>query len=597
MIPALTTTIATLLLLSFTAPSYAAPDPSKVLRIGERATDEGFDPVRSVNYYSGRILEAVGESLLTYDYLARPAKLAPGAAESLPEISDEGRSYTFHIRKGVFYSPDPAFKGKRRELTADDFVFAIKRFMDPKLRSQWRFLFDGKIVGLNALADEASKSGKFNYDKPVEGLHAVDRHTLRIRLAQPDYNFSYVLAMSATIPVAREVAEAYGDQISAHPVGTNAFMLSEYRRGHRIVLDANPHYRGFVWNFQANEGDALDQQLVKQMKGKQMPQISRIEMSIIEEDQSRFLAFLDGQIDYVDMVQSIAESWQVGAGIKPELAAKGIARDDTVEPEMTYYYFNMRDPVVGGYSRAKVALRRALIMAHDINAEINIARKGLAIRNQMPIPPGVIGFNPGYKTVNPYNPDAANKLLDKFGYKRGADGWRTLPDGSPLVIKLYSEPESRYREQDEVWLKSLERVYVRFEVVKQKFAENLKAAKQCQLPMWGSSWMADYPDGENFLALMYGPNSGQSNNGCYDSPTYNKLYEMSIKLPDSPKRNKLYELMTRQMEYDGAWRVGVSRIRSTLTHPWLQGYRKHPVLHSEWKYADIDVQARSAQVK
>jgi ABC-type oligopeptide transport system substrate-binding subunit len=112
--------------------------------------------------------------------------------------------------------------------------------------------------------------------------------------------------------------------------------------------------------------------------------------------------------------------------------------------------------------------------------------------------------------------------------------------------------------------------------------------------MWGTAWMADYPDGENFLSLLYGPNTGQSNNGCYDSPTYNKLYEMSIKLPDSPKRTKLYELMSRQMDYDGAWLVEGSRIRSTLTHPWLLGYRKHPVLHAEWKYTDIDVAARDA---
>lgn len=581
----------------FLAQASAAPDPDKVLRVGERASDEGFDPVRSVNYYSGRILDAIGEPLLTYDYLARPAKLVPGVAEAMPEIADEGRSFTFRIRKGVFFAPDPAFKGKPRELTAADFVYGFKRFLDPKLRAQWRYMYDGKIVGLNELAAQAEKTGRFDYDQPIEGLQAPDRYTLRIRLTRTDYNFPYILAMSSAMPMAREVVEAYGDQIGAHPVGTNTYMLTEYRRGHRIVLDANPNYRGFTWDFAANEGDALDQRLVRQMKGKRMPRIGRVEISILEEDQSRYLAFLDGQIDYIDEIQSIAESWRDGADLKPDLKARGIWRSDMVEPECTYDYFNFRDPVVGGFSKEKIALRRAMIMAHDIDAEIKVARKGLAVRNTMPIPRGVVGYNPDYKPVNSYNPDAANKLLDMFGYRRGQDGWRTNPDGSPLVITRYSEPESRYREMDEVWLKSLEKVGIRLEVKKQKFAENLKAAKQCQLQTWGTSWIADYPDGENFLSLLYGPNSGQSNNGCYDSPVYNRLYEMSIRLPDSPKRDKLYELMTRQMEYDGAWSIGISRIRSTLGQPWLLGYRKHPVIHAEWKYADIDLPAREAALR
>lgn len=571
----------------------AAPDPTKVLRFGLQATDEGFDPVRSVNYYSGVILDAVGEPLLTYDYLARPAKLVPGVAEAMPEVTDEGRTYTFRIRKNVYFAPDPAFKGKKRELTAADFVYAFKRFLDPKFRSQWRYMYDGKIVGLNELSKEAERTGRFDYDKPVEGLQAIDRYTLRIHLTRTDYNFPYVLAMASAMPMAREVAETYGERLNEHPVGTNAYMLTEYRRGHRIVLDANPNYRGFTWDFAANPGDTIDQQIVAEMKGKQMPQISRVELSVIEETQSRLLAFLDQQMDYVDMIQSTAESWRDGDGIKPELAARGIRRQDMIEAEITYDYFNFRDPVVGGFSKEKIALRRAMIMAHDIQAELHVSRKDLAVLNQMPIPRGVVGFNPNYRTANPYNPEAANKLLDKFGYTRGADGWRNNPDGSPLVITRYSEPESRYRDQDEVWLKSLERVGIRMEIKKQNFAENLKAAKQCQLPMWGSAWIADYPDGDNFLSLLYGPNAGQSNNGCYDSPTFNKLYEMSIKLPDSPKRNKLYELMTRQMEYDGAWRLGVSRIRSALLYPWAIGYRKHPVMHAEWKYMDIDIGARN----
>ncbi len=567
-----------------------AADPNKVLHIALAATDEGFDPVRSANYYSGVILDAIGERLLTYDYLARPAKLVPMVATAMPEVSDGGKTWRFTLRKGVRFHPDPAFKGQpdnTRELTANDFVYSLKRFMDPALRSQWRFLFDGKVVGLDALSKRAEKEGRFDYDTPIEGLKALDRYTLQIKLNTPDYNFAYILATPATIAVAREVIETYHDDTGAHPIGTSAYRLTDYQRGRRIVLEAHPFYRGFTWDFAASN-DPRDPAIIAAMRGKTMPQIGRIEINFIEEEQSRYLAFLNGELDYVAGITGLADTWRDGDDLKPKLKALGIRRDDIVDLETTYTNFNFRDPVLGGFSKEKIALRRAIIMAYDNEAEISVLRKGMAMKNDMPIPPGVVGYNPGYRSVNPYNPAAANRLLDRYGYTRDSDGWRTLPDGKPLAITLTSEPQSSSREFDELWRKSLAKIGIKLVVKKGTFSENLKAAKACQLQMWGSAWIADYPDGENFLQLLYGPNAGQSNNGCYDSPTFNRLYEKSITLPDSPARNALYELMTRQMEYDGAWRLGVSRIRTTLVHRNVIGYKKHPVVHAEWMYMDID---------
>ena len=575
------------------APSGAATDPNKVLRMAIEAQDAGFDPVVSSNYYSGMILEAVGEQLLTYDYLARPSKLVPLVAEEMPTIEDNGRIYTFKLRKGVHFAPDEAFNGHKRELVAEDFIFSIKRYMDPNLRSQWKFLFDGKIVGLDDVAKAAEKTGKFDYAAPVAGLQAVDRHTLRITLNNPDYNFLYILAMSATVPVAKEVVEKYGTDIAAHIVGTGAYMIKAYERGRRIILEANPNFRGEQWNYQPGP-DASDQEMVKLMKGKTMPQIGRVEVNIIEEEQSKFLAFVKGQLDYVFRVGNIAESWRDGDGVKPALKKLGITRQDSIDAETTYELINMRDPVTGGNSKEKVALRRAIIMSYPIQVEAEIIRRGQAIPNQMPIPPGVIGYDPNYRSINSYNPAAANALLDKFGYKRGKDGWRNNPDGSRLELTRTSEATQVSAEYDKLWHKSLEAVGIRITVKKGTFAENLKAAKNCQLQMWGSAWAADYPDGENFLQLLYGPNSGQSNNSCYDSPVFNKLYETSLKMPDSPDRNKLYTLMVRQMEYDGTWRLGIARKRSTLIHQGILGYKKHPMLHAEWKHMDIDLAKRAS---
>ncbi len=573
--------------------ALAAPDPNKVIRTTIEAQDAGFEAALTANAYSDMVNEAIGESLLTYDYMARPAKLVPQSVEAMPTIEDEGRTYTFHIIKGIYFSPDPVFKGKKRELTAQDYVYSLKRFMDPKVRAQWRFLFEGKIVGLDALSKAAEKSGKFDYDVPVAGLQALDKYTLRIRLNATDYNFLYALGMPTTMAVAREVMEAYKDDLGGHPVGTNAYMLKEYERGHKIVLEANPNYRGFTWNFKAGT-DPEDKQIVADMQGKQMPRIGRVEINVIEEEQSKYLSFVKGESDYVARINNIAESWREGTGLKPELVKLGITRYDPVEAETTYYLINFKDPVTGGLAKDRIALRRAMIMSYDMAEEARVVRKSLSIVNQMPIPRGVIGYDPNYRTTNPYNPDVANKLLDKFGFKRGADGWRTNPDGSPLEITLTSEPQQVSAEYDKLWNKSLTKIGIHLKVKKSGFADNLKAAKDCQLQMWGSAWNADYPDGENFLQLLYGPNAHQSNNGCYDSPTFNKLYEMAAKMPDSPKRTKLYELMSRQMEYDGAWRVGISRIRVTLLHPGVQGFKRHPMRQAEWKYMDMDLEKRKA---
>ena len=573
--------------------AQAAADPKKILRTTIEAQDAGFDPALTANYYSGKIMEAVGESLLTYDYLARPSKVIPLVAEAMPQVEDDGKTYTFKIRKGIYFAPDPVFKGKKRELTAQDFIFSFMRFMDPKVRSQWRFLFDGKIIGLDALSKTAEKSGKFDYDAKVEGFQAIDKYTLKIKLNATDYNFLYIMAMPSCIATAREVVEAYKDDLGGHLVGTNAYMLKEYVRGHKIILEANPNFRGYKWDFK-DGGEPGDAEVVAEMSGKMMPQIGRVEITVVEEEHSKFLSYAKGETDMVTRIGNIAESWQDGKSLKPELLKLGMRRNDTVDAETTYELINFKDPVTGGMAKDRVALRRAMMMSYDMEEEARVVRKGQAITNQMPIPRGVIGYNAKYRSANPYNLEAANKLLDKFGFKRNAEGWRSNPDGSPLELTRTSEATAVNAEYDKLWNKSFTAIGLKLKIKKGNFADNLKAAKDCQLQMWGSAWAADYPDGENFLQLLYGPNSGQSNNSCYNSPTFNKLYEMAVKMPNSPKRDKLYWLMSRQMDYDGAWKIGIARVRSTLTQAGILGYKKHPMMHAEFKFMDIDVAKRNA---
>jgi oligopeptide transport system substrate-binding protein len=210
------------------------------------------------------------------------------------------------------------------------------------------------------------------------------------------------------------------------------------------------------------------------------------------------------------------------------------------------------------------------------------------VETNYPIPPGVVGHDPNYRGIIKYDPVEANALLDKFGYKKGRDGWRTLPDGKPLVIRYASRPDSLWRQMDEMWKKAFDSIAIRMEVQKDKFPELLKLEKQCKLQMRTASWIADYPDADNFMQLLYGPNSYQSNNGCAVIPEYDSRYKLTQQLPAGPERDKLYREMARIAEVYAPWRLDISRYRNMLVQPRVLGYKKHPVLPVEWQYIDVD---------
>jgi len=323
------------------------------------------------------------------------------------------------------------------------------------------------------------------------------------------------------------------------------------------------------------------------MKGKKMPQVGRVEISIIEEDQARLLAFQSGEMDLMNMEGPLAPNVLDGGKLKPEFAAKGVKLSRFVDPEITYHYWNLRDPVVGGLGKEKIALRRAMAMAYNVNEEIKVVRNGQAIEAQYPIPPGVVGHEPAYKSSVKYDPAGANALLDRFGYKKGGAGFRNMPDGTPFTIRYASRPDSLGRQQDEMWKKAFDSISIRMEVQKDKFPELLKLEKQCKLQMRTAAWIADYPDGDNFMQLLYSKNINQSNNACAAIPEYDKLYEQSLKMPDSAERNKLYVEMAKVIEAYAPWRLDISRYRNMLAQPWVLGFKKHPILHAEWQYIDV----------
>ena len=570
----------------------SAADSSKVLRTAFSIAESSFDPVMAWDAASNSVVEHISESMLEYEYLARPVKLAPLTLERLPESSDKGATYLCRVRKGIFFASDAAFKGKPRELVAADYAYSLKRLLDPALKSPWAWLVEGKLVGGDELVAAAKDNAKFNYDKPIPGLEVVDRYTLRIRLKQPDFTFPYILAMPATAAVAREVAEAYGLDLGAHPVGTGPYLLREYERSHRIVLEANPGFRKVVFD-EPMPSSREDAAIARLLKGKQLPQIGRIEISVIEEQQPRWLAFLSQQVDYLQPfpLDFIGELLLDNGKLRPELAAKGIQHQLLLRPNSWWAYFNMEDPLVGGYTPEKIALRRAIGMGFNVDEFIRVLFKGRAVPAQGPIPPDIAGYDPGHKTqAQVYDPAAARALLDRFGYKdRDGDSYRELPDGKPLTIERWSTPSSRDRQIDELWKKNMDAIGIRMVFKKDKLPEIRKMARAGKLQMRNDGWNADYPDADNFMQLLYGPNIGQSNDSRFNLPEFNRLYEQTKKLPDSLERTKLYDRMTDLVIAYAPWKLTHHLLEDHVIQPWVVGYKPHPIRSDIWMYLDIDL--------
>jgi oligopeptide transport system substrate-binding protein len=569
-----------------------AADPRKVIRVAVTSAERGFDCVRESDENTGTLCDNIFDSLLQYDHLARPIKLQPRAAAALPEVSADGRTYRFRIKPGIYFTPDPAFKGRRRELVAADYVFSLKRFVDPTVRAQWAFLMEGKVVGLDQLGEEAKRTGKLDYDKPIEGLQAPSRYEFVLKLLEPDYNMLYILAMPATAAMAREVVEHYGEAITEHPVGTGPFKLGLWRRSALIVLEANPDFRAEYFETAGGE-DERDAAIARHLEGKRLPLVARIEQSVVDEQQPRWLAFLNAEHDYIrPLPAEFIDVAMPGGKLAPNLARRGIqVRPDEIA-WITYTTFNMKDPVVGGYAPEKIALRRAMSMAYPIHDEIAIIYKNQATEIHSHIAPGMAGYTPGRSPTLEYSPARAKALLDMYGYvDRDGDGWRELPDGSPLVIDKASVPIQRERQRNELWRRAMADIGIRLTFDKvEKLPDLRKQAQLGKVQMFSYGWIADYPDGENFLQLFLTKSIGGANYTLFSHPEFDALYEKAKVMPDSPERTALYQRMVRILWVYNPWRVNSLLTNSILIHPWVIGYKKHPFAHAPWRYLDVDLE-------
>jgi ABC-type transport system substrate-binding protein len=521
-------------------------------------------------------------------------RLVTNTAAAMPEVSADGKAFTVRLHSGIFFADDPAFGGRPRELVAADYAYAIKRHFDPRWKSpRYAGLKGLDLVGVDALRQRAVDQRRpFDYDAPVEGLQTPDRYTLRLRTGHPTPRLVDLLAQGAvTGAVAREVVEHYGEQIPAHPVGTGPFRLVEWRRSSRIVLERSPRFREELYAFEAPAGDAQALAEAKRLRGRRLPMVDRVEIAVIEASQPMWLSYLANDFDLLTGVPyEYAGIAAPGGRLAPNLARRGMQLHRYLRPDVAYTFFNLEDPLVGGYTPDKVALRRAIGLAYDNAAEIRLLRKGLALPAQGLVTPMTFGYDPNFRSeMSEYSPPRAKALLDLFGYvDRDGDGWRERPDGSPLVLRMHTQPDESSRQFNEQWRKDLAAVGLRIVFEAGQWPEQHKQARAGRLMMWGLGWTSTSPDPADVLSTADGRQKGGANLCRFDLPEFNRLFAASEQRPDDDERAAQVLQMQKLLIAWMPFKAHAHRIRLGLNQPWVIGYRPHPFVRDFARYIDID---------
>ena len=565
-------------LMLFTSCTKKVDTSEKVLNLAVTAEVKGMDPIYANDKYSSNEIARIYEGLLEYHYLKRPYTLVPNLAESLPVVSADGLTYTFKIRKGVKFQDDAAFDGgKGRELVAEDFVYSIKRLADPKLQGLGWWLLEGKIKGLNEWREKNSEKDVVDYSEVIEGLKATDSHTLVFKLNKPFPQFLYSLAMPFTFVVSKEVVTKYGDNFLNHPVGTGPFMLKggEFKQtSKRLTYVKNPTFRKKAFPVEASE----EFKPMLSDAGKDLPLLDKVVVNIIRESQPRMLQFKKGKVDYNSVDKDNFDSMIVaGKSLSKELLDKGINLEVSPSLDVTYTAYNHDMKLFQNTN-----LRRALALAYDVEEMNKLFNNGTALPAQSVIPPGIAGYMKNYKS--PYrskNLKLAKELLAKAGYK----------DGKGLPEITYDCPSaSTSRQIGELIKKQLAEIGVNIKVQQNTWPELQKKITKRQVMLYGIAWGADYPDAENFLQLLYGPNKAPGANGSgYDNPEFNTLFKKAAVMQDSPERTALYEKLNRIAAEEVPWIYGVHRQGYTLKHSWLKNYMSTDFEAGQAQYINIDL--------
>jgi len=578
------------------AATAAPPQGAKTLHVSFPVPETTLDPVQTQSdQYASTIVAQILEAPLSFDYLARPVTLVTATAAALPEVSSDGRRFRIRLQRGIQFADDPAFGGRRRELVAADYVYAIKRFYDPKYNSSDLYLYESaKLPGLSELRQYALKDhGRFDYDTEVDGLRTLDRYTFEVVLGEPDPRFIYRFADPVICgAVAREVVEHYGDDIGAHPVGTGAFRLKSWRRASRITLERSPGYRHVAYSGKPAD-EPLAQQIAAGLYGRALPLVDEVVVDIVEEAQPRWLSFVNGQYHWLEVPGTYRQLAAPQGKLAPFLARRGVHLQTSLQPDIGMSFFFMEHPLVGGYSEEKVALRRAIALAFDGEAYIRHVFGGFGVPANSTIAPFTSGYDPAYKSeMSDHDPVRARALLDLYGYiDRDGDGWREQPDGQKLVLRRASLSAQADRRANELWKRSMDAVNLRIEFEISTWPELLKKSRAGSLMMWGYGWTAGSPDGGFFLSIAYGPNASEANDPRFSLAKFDRLFEKQRALPDGSEREAVMRQAKNLLAAYMPYKVHLHNVALDLVQPWTHGYWRHPFMRDIWRFVDVGLAA------
>ena len=541
----------------------------------------GFDPIHVSDLYSGNESGKVYEGLYEFHPFKRPYELIPNLAESLPTVSQDGLTYTFKLRKGVLFHDSACFKdGLGRELKADDVLYSFRRLADPKLQAKGWWVLDDRIAGLNEWRDKNSPLESTNYTEEIEGLKKLDDYTIAIKLKKPFPQFLYALAMPYTFIVAKEAVDHFGKEFLNHPVGTGPFILPRFEQSNRIVYNRNPKFREKLYPSEGEEGD--DKLGLLADAGKKLPLVDRIIVDIVVESQPKWLSFQKAKVDLLEIPKDNFDQAVVGGkDLAPDLKSKGIRLMANPMLDVTFFAFNHDDALFKNNKK----LRQALSLAWNREEANKLFYNNAALEAQSVIPPGLGGYRKEFK--NPFvkfDLDLSKKLLAEAGYPGG----KGLP---PITIQTRNETTAR--QIIEHFAKCMEKIGVTVKVGMNTWPELINKVTKRQHQMYTMAWGADYPDAENFLGLLYCPNSSPGSNGAnFCNPEFDALFKQSTILQDSPERSGMYEKMNEMVAMENPWIFGFHRTKFYLSHAWLKNFKFIEFTHTQFQYLNVDLEVK-----
>ncbi len=569
-----------------------------------------LDPQIQYDNVSNTVLANITVPLYEYSFLQREnVTVEPALADGLAlrtRRADGGETYTIKIKKNILFADDPCFKnGQGREITSDDFIYSLKRIADPNLKNPTSSpIFPNLtavIIGFQEFYDQAKAAGKTDYSQSIKGVEKVDRYTFRIHLNSPYPQLKYFMAMTFFAPTPIEAVTYYDgaiydgvrrDTFKFHPVGAGPYKLGRWQRNQSIELVKNENYTFRTYPTVGQPGDQKAGLLAD--AGKPLPLNDGVYFPIVRESIPVWTLFRQGYIDGLgDYGRGLASSGTVqqvvssSGDLTPEFQKLGIKSEFVSRLGLFYYAFNLKDPVVGKNKK----LRQALAMAYTGQRYIDLFYDGTYLKPETIIPPGIYGHDKSYK--NPYglaNLDQAKQLLKEAGYANGIDPKTGKPLVIEFVLQFNGPPTQR---QAQFLIQEFQKIGVKVEPKLVTFSEIQDVLKKGRFQVTLRGWLADYPDPENFLILMYSKAGTDYNAGAYNNPEYDRLFDQVKIMENTPERKALIDKMINILNEDAPLVYMYFETYYTFNQSWTDNAFQHPISRSTLQYRKVDTQLRT----